>query len=289
MTPVRVGLVGAGPWAAGFHAPLLAAGPETELAAVWARRPEAAAAVAEAHGARAVADLDELVESVDAIALAVPPDVQADLVERLAPSGRALLLEKPLGRDLAQAQRVADAVAEHDVPTMLLLTNRYSSRIRGLLAEARGRTTLGAVATMVSGAILDGGAFATPWRREHGALLDVGPHVLDLLGAALGPIASVRADGDPLRMCALTVHHESGVVSQATLSLVCPVPGGTPLRVYTDTGPLDIALVSEADTDVRGTIRADLARITRTREPHELDVRHGLHLQRLMDRAVSAR
>jgi hypothetical protein len=37
-SPVEVGLIGAGPWAQVMHAPVLAAGPETRLAAVWARR-----------------------------------------------------------------------------------------------------------------------------------------------------------------------------------------------------------------------------------------------------------
>ncbi|MDQ1396460.1 MAG: hypothetical protein QOG64_1719, partial [Acidimicrobiaceae bacterium] len=40
---LAVGLVGAGPWATMVHAPVLSAGPETLLAGVWARRPEAAA------------------------------------------------------------------------------------------------------------------------------------------------------------------------------------------------------------------------------------------------------
>ena len=39
---VAVGLVGAGGWADLVHAPTLAAGPQTRLAGVWARRPEAA-------------------------------------------------------------------------------------------------------------------------------------------------------------------------------------------------------------------------------------------------------
>jgi len=33
-TPIVVGLVGAGPWASMFHAPMLAAGPETRLGMV---------------------------------------------------------------------------------------------------------------------------------------------------------------------------------------------------------------------------------------------------------------
>src|SRR5205814_863822 len=35
---LHVGLAGAGPWARFVHGPVLAAGPETELTAVWARR-----------------------------------------------------------------------------------------------------------------------------------------------------------------------------------------------------------------------------------------------------------
>ncbi|MFD1312107.1 gfo/Idh/MocA family oxidoreductase, partial [Streptomyces kaempferi] len=49
--PVEVGLVGAGPWARAMHARMLAAGPETRLAAVWARRAEAARETAAPHGA----------------------------------------------------------------------------------------------------------------------------------------------------------------------------------------------------------------------------------------------
>src|SRR5690606_24187086 len=45
---LTVGLVGAGPWASMFHAPAIAGGPETRLAAVWARRPEAAGELAAA-------------------------------------------------------------------------------------------------------------------------------------------------------------------------------------------------------------------------------------------------
>jgi predicted dehydrogenase len=74
---VAVGLVGAGPWAEMLHAPMLAGGPETTLAGVWARRPEAARALAEAHGSRAVGSLEELWEVCEAVAFAVPPDVQA--------------------------------------------------------------------------------------------------------------------------------------------------------------------------------------------------------------------
>ena len=62
--PLRVGLAGAGPWARAVHAPMLAAGPETELAGVWSRTPEHAAELAAAHGVPAFASYDALLDAV---------------------------------------------------------------------------------------------------------------------------------------------------------------------------------------------------------------------------------
>ena len=47
--PLRVGLVGAGPWASMVHAPMLARNPKTELVGVWARRETAAQSLAAQH------------------------------------------------------------------------------------------------------------------------------------------------------------------------------------------------------------------------------------------------
>ena len=64
----RVGLVGAGPWATMFHAPMLAGASRLELAVVWARRPEAAAVLADRFGIQAVGSFDELLSRCDAVA-----------------------------------------------------------------------------------------------------------------------------------------------------------------------------------------------------------------------------
>ena len=52
---LKVGVVGAGPWATLVHAPMIAASEQTELSGVWARRPEAASNLAGAHGTTACA------------------------------------------------------------------------------------------------------------------------------------------------------------------------------------------------------------------------------------------
>src|SRR3954464_11622279 len=100
MMPVETGLVGAGPWAEQFHAPLLAAGPETRLAGVWARRPEAAQALAARFGVPAFSDYARLLDRCEAVAFAVPPDVQAEMAARAALAGAAVFLDKPLALTL---------------------------------------------------------------------------------------------------------------------------------------------------------------------------------------------
>lgn len=78
----------------------------------------------------------------------------------------------------------------------LVLTNRYHPATRKFLSRARELEITGARSCLLHGAFL-GGEFATTWRLEHGALLDLGPHLLDLLDAAVGPIVRVRGTGDP--------------------------------------------------------------------------------------------
>ncbi|MFD9246408.1 Gfo/Idh/MocA family protein, partial [Streptomyces sp. NPDC059556] len=91
----RIGLLGTGPWAGHTHAPALAGHPGIEFSGVWGRRPEAAGALAAASGTRAYDDVDALFEASDAVALALPPDVQAPLAVRAAHAGCHVLLDKP--------------------------------------------------------------------------------------------------------------------------------------------------------------------------------------------------
>ncbi|WP_329165541.1 Gfo/Idh/MocA family oxidoreductase [Streptomyces sp. NBC_01717] len=287
--PVRVGLVGAGPWARAMHARMLAAGPETTLTAVWARRPEAAAEVANAYGAHAAVSFEELLDQCEAIAFAVPPTVQAGLAVQAAAAGRALLLEKPLGADLAAARAVADAVAEHGVISQLVLTKRYHPTTREFLAEAATREVIGARSCYLHGAFL-GGEFATSWRLEHGALLDLGPHLLDLLDSAVAPIVSVRGTGDPRRWIELTCEHSNGAVSQASLSGSVNLPRArTRVELF---GPSDELVYDTADIDHEECwpiLRNEFANAVRTGTGTGIDAARGLHLQELMQQVITDR
>lgn len=285
--PVRVGLVGAGPWARTMHARMLAQGPETTLTAVWARRPVAAREVAEPYGAGVAESFDELLGGCEAVAFAVPPAVQAELAPRAARAGRALLLEKPLGPDLRGARAVAEAVAEAGVVSQLVLTKRYHPATRDFLRRAAEVDVTGARSCYLHGAFL-GGDLATTWRLEHGALLDLGPHLLDLLDAAVGPVVSVRGAGDPRRWMELTCEHEQGAVSQASLSGAVNLPrvrtrielfGPGPELVY-DTAELD-------HEECWPVLRAEFAAAVRAGRSGPIDARRGLRLQELLEQALT--
>lgn len=279
--PVRVGLVGAGPWASMVHAPVFAAAPDTTLEAVWARRPEAAGALAARHGATAVATIDELFDRCEAVVFAVPPEVQADLAGVAARAGCALLLEKPIAGDLAGADALAEAVGESGVASMVVLSWRYAAAVRSFLGDASRFDAFGGSGQFLSAALL-GGPFATSWRLERGPLLDLGPHVVDLLDAALGPVASVRATGDLHSLVTLQLEHRSGVVSTALLSATMAVePHRAGVELYGSAGVLEIDCATAVGPEAFLTVARELAEAVRG-TPHPLDVGRGLHLQRIL-------
>ncbi len=287
-TPVAVGLIGAGPWARSMHARMLAAGPQTRLAAVWARRPDAAAEVAAPYGAPVAGSVGELLDACEAVAFAVPPHVQAPLAVRAARAGKALLLEKPLGGDLASARAVADAVADSGVVSQLVLTKRYHPSTRQFLARAAGLQVLGARSCYLHGAFL-GGAAATGWRLEQGALPDLGPHLLDLLDTAAGPITAVRSTGDSRHWIELTCEHESGAVSQASLSGRVPLPQGrTQVELFGPGGELGWDSRGIDHEECWPVLRAEFAAAVRSGIPGELDAARGLRLQELIAMARPA-
>jgi predicted dehydrogenase len=281
---IRVGLVGAGPWATMFHAPMLAAASRLELAAVWARRPGVAKELAGRFGVDAAASFEDLLDRCDAVAFAVPPYIQADLAVRAAEAGRHLLLEKPLATTLDAAKRVAAAADRSNVRSQLVLTIRYRSSVRAFLRGiVPGRVSY-VRASYLGGGGLAGSPFATTWRQgPDGGLLDIGPHTVDLVEAVAGPITEVRAAAAGGVTTAETVHRQ-GARGQLALSITVPMgPGGVDLDAVTDSGLVTMPGGPTDDADVWRTITDEFATAVERGEPHPLDVHHGVRLQRVLD------
>ena len=215
---LRFGLLGTGYWAEAVHAPGIAAHPQAELAGVWGRDQARAKALAARFGAQAFPEVDELIANVEAVAFAVPPDVQAELAVGAAEAGRALLLEKPLALTLAAADRIVRAVR---APTVVFFTRRFDPGTGAWFrTEVDGRRWDGGSVRMLASIFDPGNPFGeSQWRRERGALWDIGPHALALLLPTLGPVEQVEAVCGRRDEVHLALRHASGAASSVTLSL----------------------------------------------------------------------
>jgi predicted dehydrogenase len=219
---LRFGLIGTGFWAATVHAPGIAAHPGTELVGVWGRDRAKRATLAAQYGAQPFSDVDGLIGAVDAVAFAVPPDVQSALAVRAAQAGRALLLEKPLALTGEAADRIVEAVR---APTVVFFTARFDPAVSAWFeTEVQSSDWDGGCAVFLSSIFMPGNPFGeSQWRRDQGALWDVGPHALAWLLPTLGPaeqVAAVRGRGDEVH---LALRHATGSASSVTLSLTAPV------------------------------------------------------------------
>jgi predicted dehydrogenase len=168
----------------------------------------------------------------------LPPDVQAPLAVRAAEAGRHLLLEKPIALDLAAADRLVAATRSAGVASVVFFTVRFRPATSTWLAQAARTRPAGGDATWIGS--LTGSPFAaSPWRQQHGALWDIGPHCLSVLIPALGPVVGVQAAAGVRDTAHLLLRHESGVASTVTVShTVAPLAAGIDVYVHGDAGRL---------------------------------------------------
>lgn len=186
---LRVGVLGAGRIAAGFDAPgdarvqtlahAINRTPHLKLAGFFDRNPaRAAAAEAKWNCPPSPRDRSAWVAARwDVVCIATPDDAHAsDLRDVLAQRPRAVLVEKPLAINDADATKLLQAAKRNGVPMIVNFPRREHPivrRITDLLHSGR----LGKVRRIVGH--YSGGA------RHNGV------HLLDLVGAWLPPVTSV--------------------------------------------------------------------------------------------------
>ncbi|PZT74733.1 MULTISPECIES: Gfo/Idh/MocA family protein [unclassified Streptomyces] len=287
--PLRIGLAGTGPWARSTHAPALAAHPGTVFSGVWGRRAEAAGELAGEYGVPAYsgdAGLDELFAASDAVAFALPPDVQAPLAARAAAAGCHLLLDKPVATEAAGAREVAEAAARADVASVVFCTLRFAPRTAAWIAEQSATGGWFTARADWLGALWDprsdSAYAASPWRRERGGLWDVGPHALSVLIPLLGDVTALTAARGPADVYNLVLRHASGASSTVTLAL--GAPEGAAGVEFVLRGEHGVVTMPDWGSAVDAFTAAVDALITsaRTGEAHPCDVRFGLHLTELL-------
>jgi len=170
------------------------------------------------------------------------------------------------------------------VRSFVFHTARFTPEGVAWLAQARAAGDLhgGGVtflAALFGGPQDDG---APSWRRERGALWDVGPHALDAVLSALGPVERLVALGGRGDTAHLVLRHAGGASSALTLSLSAPAAVRTNTAwVY---GPDGLVTRPPLTTPPSAAFSAAVDALLDER-PHESDVRHAAAIVALLARA----
>ena len=234
--PLRVGLVGYGHAGNVFHAPLIAATPGLELAAVVTRDPVRREALrARYPGAIALDGPDDLwarAADLDLAVVATPNRSHVALALAALRAGLPVVVDKPVAPASAAAREVAAEARRRGLLWTVFQNRRWDAdflTLRRLLAEG----ALGAVGRFESRYERWVPVQKPGWRElgdpeEAGGLLfDLGAHLVDQALQLFGPVTSVYAELDRRRpgvavdddaFVALT--HASGVRSHLWMSKV---------------------------------------------------------------------
>ncbi|MCW2601258.1 MAG: putative oxidoreductase protein [Frankiales bacterium] len=284
---IKVDFVGAGRRARNLHAPSLSRCPEITFGGVWSRSPKIATELAAAHGVIAFNRYEDLLNTCDAIDFAVPPAVQAELAPSVALRHKPLLLEIPIAADVAGAEELASAVASGAVVSQVALTWRYAVAVRRFLNLQVPKTPpQGGIDKLMFSAFAAGSATAT-WRLERGKRM-LGPRLIDMLDAALGPVADVLAHGDLDGWVGLAPEHERGRFSDAPLSGTVDVERDRgDIEIFGPGGAAAIDCAGVVGRETYEAMYSEFAACVAEGVPHEMDVRRGLHRQRVVGAAAT--
>ncbi|NEA34218.1 Gfo/Idh/MocA family oxidoreductase [Streptomyces sp. SID13031] len=286
---MRFGLVGTGPWANLTQGPGLQAAEDVELVGVWGRNADKTSALATDLKTAPYFDYAELLADVDALAFAVPPNVQASMALEAAAVGKHLLLDKPVADSLDDARALADEVSNEGIASVVFFTGRFQPETRAFFDQIQATGGWkGGWSRILASLDAPGNPFGgSAWRREQrGALWDVGPHALSNLIGLLGPIADLRAVGGEGDLVHLVLAHDSGATSTASMTLSAP-PDGTSFEtgIWGETGTAILPSPETSAVDAFALAATELVAAAESGDTHPVDVAFGTRVVELLANA----
>lgn len=254
---VGVGVIGTG-FGGRVHIPGLSALRNARVVGVASRRPERARDVVAAFSLpRHFASWRELVEcpEIQAVTIATPPRFHEEIALAALAAGKAVLCEKPLALNSAQAARMLDAARDAGLPHMVDFEFREIPAWRSA-KQLIDKGGLGSIRHVNVTWIVDSWADPTrPWSwkvdraQGGGVLASFGVHVLDYVEWLLGPVGSLSAklntrvdkrpdesgtwravDGEDC--CHLALELQDATPVSVAVSTVAPVGKGHWIELY---------------------------------------------------------
>ena len=234
--PLRVALVGYGLGGSAFHAPLIAATPGLELAAIVTSDADRAAAARSRYPRAPIRDRAERVwraaGDFDVAVISTPNRTHAPLALAALEAGLHVVVDKPLAPTAAEARRLVEIARERGRVLTVYQNRRWDAdflTLRRLLDEG----ALGDVHRFESRFERWRPELKPGWRQQPdradagGVLFDLGAHLIDQALVLFGRPVEVYAELDRRRAGSLVdddafvaLKHASGAHSHLWMSLV---------------------------------------------------------------------
>ena len=260
--PLQLAVLSFAHYHANFWTEVFKASPSATLAGIWDDDAARGLASAATHGAAFNGDLDDVLAGCDAVAICSETARHADLIERAARAGCAVLCEKPLATSLVECDRIARAVADAGILFMQSFPKRFDPVNHELkrILDARELGRVGLVRVRHGHYYGLDAAFARSWHADPrasggGTLLDEGVHGADFLRWMFGDPESVTAITSNALLglgvedlAIATYRYADGMVAELTTSWSF-VAAENSIEVYGDKGSALIGGVDLASKD----------------------------------------
>ena len=215
MTPIRVGVVGAG--SLGYHhVRILRDMPEFQCVGFVDERPERAAQVSSELGVTSYTKLDDLLDNVDAVTIVVPTSAHFAVAKAALLCGKHVMIEKPITTTLDEADE------------LLAIAERTGALIQTGHVERFNRAVRAALPYVSEPRFIESDRLAPFSLRgsDVAVVLDLMIHDIDLVLTLMGaPAAEIAAVGVPVLtpmvdIANARVTFESGAVANITASRI---------------------------------------------------------------------
>jgi len=212
---VRAAVIGVG-YLGRFHAQKYAAMDDVELVGVVDIDPSRAREVAREVGSEPYTDCGRLPEGIDAVSIAVPTTVHAEVAIPFLRRGVAVLLEKPISARLDEARAIIDAAAQGNAVLQIGHLERFNPALLRLSDSIRNPMFIEAHRI-------------SPFKTrgtDVDVILDIMIHDIDIiLSLVASPIQSMEAVGVPVLtgtvdIANARIRFQSGCIANITASRV---------------------------------------------------------------------
>jgi predicted dehydrogenase len=134
--PLRTAVIGVG-YLGRFHAQKYAQLPDSKLIGVVDPNPESRTRVAAELNVPAFAEVDAILDHVDAVSLAVPTPLHHALGIRLLSKGIHVLIEKPIATTVSEARELVDIARQNNAVLQVGHLERFNPAVRAAAEKLR--------------------------------------------------------------------------------------------------------------------------------------------------------